>query len=522
MSSNPPVKKILFLSANPRGTVRLRLDEEMREIKEGLRRAKRREQFTIESAEAVRYRDIRRAVLDFEPNVVHFSGHGEGEKGLVFEDEVGQVQFVSAEALAGLFELLASQVECVILNACYAQVQAEAIARHIPYVIGMKKGIGDPAAIEFAVGFYDALGAGKSVEDAYRFGCNAVQLPGIPEHLTPQLLTPRERLQVGAGWYIDRPPIEAQCARELLKEGALVRLRAPEKMGKTVLIGQIFEYLKTKGYRTARVSLKELDKEDITHLETLLYCFCQEVSRELNLPSQAKEYWEEDRGNKPKCTSYFEDYLLPAENSPLVLAIDDVDWLFPHPSVCEDFCLMLRSWYERAKTRQIWQQLRLIFVYSTKESINLPEHHSPFNVGVPIELPEFTIEQVQAFAKHCGLKENAIQVPQLIDLVGGHPSLVKLAFSYLKAHPDVTLEQFLTVAPTEQGIYSSHLRQLLGTLQQNPDLRAAFKAVVTASKPVRLETLIGHKLRSMGLIKWQENQALPSCQLYRRYFSDRL
>ena len=182
------MKKILILSANPKDTTRLRVDEEMREIKEGLRRSRLREEFVIETSHAVRYRDIRRAILDFETNIVHFSGHGEGEEGLVFEDETGQVKLVETEALAGLFKLFADQIECVVLNACYSQVQAKAIAQHIPYVVGMSKAIGDRAAIEFAVGFYDGLGAGRSVEFAYKLGRNSIELAGIPEHLTPQLL----------------------------------------------------------------------------------------------------------------------------------------------------------------------------------------------------------------------------------------------------------------------------------------------------------------------------------------------
>ncbi|NES01160.1 MAG: TIR domain-containing protein, partial [Symploca sp. SIO1B1] len=47
--------------------------------------------------------------------------------------------------------------------------------------------IGDSAAIEFAVGFYDALGAGESVEFAYKLGCNAIRMAGISEYLTPVL-----------------------------------------------------------------------------------------------------------------------------------------------------------------------------------------------------------------------------------------------------------------------------------------------------------------------------------------------
>ncbi|HEY9626109.1 MAG TPA: CHAT domain-containing protein [Coleofasciculaceae cyanobacterium] len=180
-------KTILILTANPQGTAPLRLDQEVRDISEGLQRSQHRDAFRIEQRWAVRPRDMQRAMLDLNPQIVHFSGHGEGEEGLKFEDESGKVKFVDAEALAGLFELFADQVECVVLNACYSEVQAEAISQHIPSVIGMKKAIGDRAALEFAVGFYDALGAGRSIEFAHKLGCSAIRMAGIAENLTPVL-----------------------------------------------------------------------------------------------------------------------------------------------------------------------------------------------------------------------------------------------------------------------------------------------------------------------------------------------
>jgi len=180
-------KVILILAANPKSTPALRLDEEVREIDAGLRRANQRDRFHLEQRWAVRSRDVQNALLDIKPQVVHFSGHGENEMGLILENEVGKAVAVSTEALAGLFELFADRVECVVLNACYSEVQAEAIANHIPYVIGMNKAIGDQAAIEFAVIFYGALGAGESVEFAYKLGCNAIRMAGIEEYLTPVL-----------------------------------------------------------------------------------------------------------------------------------------------------------------------------------------------------------------------------------------------------------------------------------------------------------------------------------------------
>ncbi len=181
------MKKILILTANPKNTDKLRLDEEVREIQAGLERARKRSRFEIVTRWALRGDDLRRALLDHEPQIVHFSGHGGGKHGLALENSSGQMQLVSTESLAKLFKLFKDKIECVVFNACYSEAQAEAIHQHINCVVGMNKAIGDRAAIEFAVGFYDALGAGKSYEVAYEFGCSAIDLESIPESATPVL-----------------------------------------------------------------------------------------------------------------------------------------------------------------------------------------------------------------------------------------------------------------------------------------------------------------------------------------------
>lgn len=180
------MKTILFLSANPKDTERKRFDEEYREIDEGLHRSKYRDQFTIKSHWAVGVRELRRGILDNEPQIVHFCGIGEKD-GLKFEDKEGKTIQIQSEALSDFFKLCQDKVECVFLNACYSEIEAKAIAKHIDYVVGMKQKICDNAAIEFAVGFYDALGAGKTYKDAFKLGCNAIHMFNLPEHDVPTL-----------------------------------------------------------------------------------------------------------------------------------------------------------------------------------------------------------------------------------------------------------------------------------------------------------------------------------------------
>ena len=181
------MKKILIFSTNPQDTQKLRLDEEVREIQKALKQSQNREKFQIVTFGAVQVKDLRRALLENKPSIVHFSGHGSGAEGLMLENNSGEMQLVSTESLARLFGLFQSQIECVLLNACYSQKQAEAIHQHIDCVVGMNRTIGDAAAIEFAVGFYDALFAGSSYEKCFEFGCASIDLQGIPEHSTPQI-----------------------------------------------------------------------------------------------------------------------------------------------------------------------------------------------------------------------------------------------------------------------------------------------------------------------------------------------
>lgn len=180
-------RSILFLAADPTDASRLRLGEELREIQEKLRLAKLRDEFELHQRMSVRPADISQALLDIQPQIVHFSGHGTSSGALCFENQIGETHPIQPESLAALFEQFTKQISCVVLNACYSEKQANAIALHIDYVIGMSHAIGDKAAIAFAIGFYQALGAGRSTEEAYKFGCVQIRLQNIPEHLTPVL-----------------------------------------------------------------------------------------------------------------------------------------------------------------------------------------------------------------------------------------------------------------------------------------------------------------------------------------------
>ena len=179
--------KILFLGANPLNTLRIRLDEEVKQIQTNLKLAKERNNLEFKQAWAVTTDLLMQSILDESPNIVHFSGHGERE-GIILQDESGGSKIITAEALANLFKLFKDSMECIILESCYSEPQAQAIKLYIPYVIGMKSGITDRASIAFSTGFYKAIGAGKDIPFAFELGKAAIQLEGFSGEDIPVLI----------------------------------------------------------------------------------------------------------------------------------------------------------------------------------------------------------------------------------------------------------------------------------------------------------------------------------------------
>ena len=335
------------------------------------------------------------------------------------------------------------------------------------------------------------------------------------------LENPEGQVPLNSPFYVERPPKEADCYETILKPAALIRIKAPRQLGKTSLMTRILHHASQHGYKTVSLNFQSADAEFLGSLDKFLQWFCASIADELNLPDQLDKYWKGILGSKNKCTKYFERYLLPEINSPIALGLDEVDQVFKHPEIASDFFGLLRAWHERSKNDVDWKKLALVIVHSKEVYIPLNINQSPFNVGVPIELPDLNRAQVQDLIQRHGMSWNDSQVEELINLVDGHPYLLRVAL-YQIARGRITLKRLQEIAPTEEGPYSDHLRRHLLNLQADEELLAAFKRAIATHKPVDVGATAAFKLRSMGLVKLLGNDVVPLCDLYRQYFCDRL
>lgn len=181
-------KKILFLAANPTTETWLALDEECRAIESAIRASDERDSLEFVTKWAVRPNDLLQHFHEHNPNVVHFSGHGTKAGEILLIGKNRKSMPVSSAVLKSLFAASNDEVRVVILNACYSKSQATAIAKMVDCCIGMNDSIPDEAAIAFSTAFYQAIGFGRSVQEAFDFGIAAILLNRIPSEGIPELV----------------------------------------------------------------------------------------------------------------------------------------------------------------------------------------------------------------------------------------------------------------------------------------------------------------------------------------------
>ncbi|PZV18951.1 MAG: serine/threonine protein kinase [Pseudanabaena sp.] len=365
--------------------------------------------------------------------------------------------------------------------------------------------------------YNDATEALHALEKLLNISTSVTRI--IPPTTQPQfqLEEPEGQIGIKSQFYIQRPPVEKDCCETMLRPGSLIRIKAPRQMGKSSLLSRTLAFAKYKGYQVAHLYFQQADSEIFDDLDLFLKWFCASIASELDLEDNLEQYWQGVLGSKNKCTKYFQRYLLTAKETPLVLGLDEVDLIFQYPKIASDFFGLLRAWHEKAKNEDVWKKLRLVIVHSKEVYIPLNINQSPFNVGLPIELPEFNLAQIANLVQRHQLNWQPAQIEQLLVLTGGHPYLVRQAL-YQIARGRINWESLLQLAPTEEGIYGDHLRRQLGSLKEDPEILEAYRDLVTSDRPLQLDSQLAFKLRSIGLVKLVGNEVVPMCDLYYQYF----
>ena len=189
----PPIKKcdVLVLAANPTSTQPLQLKKETELIREKLQDTEFGKNYIVYAEENALIEDLSKYLLQYQPIILHFSGHGNSQGEIILNNRQGEPKVLSLETLSELLSIVRKDgkpIECVVFNACFSLKKADAVAHQVGCVIGMKKEIGDDSALIFAEEFYQGLAYQRSYYQAFQLGINGIERLRLPDSPIPHFI----------------------------------------------------------------------------------------------------------------------------------------------------------------------------------------------------------------------------------------------------------------------------------------------------------------------------------------------
>lgn len=345
--------------------------------------------------------------------------------------------------------------------------------------------------------------------------------PSAQPHRTiaQPLELPEGTMMPDSQFYVERS-FDHLALETIQQQGVTITIKGPRQMGKSSLLSRIMSAATQRGKRVAFLDFQLFDKAALANADDFFPVFCTWLSDELEVEDQVEDYWQTRLSNTQRCTRYLERYLLKEIAQPIVLAMDEVECTFD-TDFRSDFFSMLRSWHNKRATKALWKNLDLALVTST-EPYQLIENlnQSPFNVGQIIELSDFNLAQVQDLNQRHGSPLTPADQQGLMNLVNGHPYLVRKAL-YLVASGQLSADALFNQAYNERGPFGDHLRYHLFRIYDQPELKECFLQVV--QRQTCPNEKIFFRLRGAGLVRRRDNgDVVPRCELYARYFEQHL
>lgn len=341
--------------------------------------------------------------------------------------------------------------------------------------------------------------------------------PGVS---IPYLEQPTGTVNPDSRFYIERKG-DSVLAGQLRNPNTTLVIRAARQMGKSSLLKRAKRLAESMDKTCGVIDFQGLFDRKVLQDDTLFFQrFSTLVARAFKLQKvvpSPEEVWEPMLGNVMCCTDYMEQYILPAlEGQSLLLAIDEVDRVLGS-DFRSDFFGMLRHWHNNRADDGSWANLSLALVVSTEPRLLIEDvNQSPFNVGVPIMLEDFTKSQVDDLNERHNHAFEMDTLDELFHWIGGHPYLVRQAM-YLVASQEYEPEGLFQAMTTSESPFVDHLNHYLNYFYERPLLAQAMMSVIKGQSGPTRDTLL--RLQSAGLIRQEGKSVVPRCRLYAEYFS---
>lgn len=317
-------------------------------------------------------------------------------------------------------------------------------------------------------------------------------------------------------YYIERSS-DGDFMRALRANESILLVKGPRQVGKTSLIGRGIKAVSDLGWRHAATDFQKLSSSQLASEDAFYQLLAATIARQLKFKYDFQAEWLTVFGANMNLENFIRAAIEEAPG-PLVWFMDEADKLFGAP-YASDFFGLVRSWHNSRATEPEgpWKRFTVVIGYATEAHLFIQDlNQSPFNVGRNVELPGFSLDEMKEMNQRYGSPlRSGSDVAQIFELIAGQPFLSRRAFDVL-ARGQMTLSQLLATADRDDGPFGDHLKRVLISVSQLPQVMEALKS--SAVNPAVQESDGYQRLVSGGILVHADNGQLKyRCELYRRY-----
>ncbi|MCS6886509.1 MAG: serine/threonine-protein kinase [Acidobacteriota bacterium] len=344
------------------------------------------------------------------------------------------------------------------------------------------------------------------------------ELPSLPDG---QIEVPTGAVPLESRFYIERTT-DSELRLAISRRDSIVLVKGSKQMGKTSLLARGLHQARRSGYKIILTDFQKLSSEQVDSLENFFLTLAEEIAEQLQLGVSVTDVWNPRRGASVNFERFLRKQVLDQLQTHLVWGMDEVDRLFGQKHSSEVFGLF-RSWHnERSLDPEgPWCKLTLVIAYAAEAHLFITDpNQSPFNVGTRLVLEDFNLGQVLDLNSRYGSPLSSDEVSELMQMVCGHPYLLRLSF-YQMVAKGLSLIELKAQATAEDGVFGGHLRRILSHLNQDESLKASLRAMLRGESCSTLEHF--YILRSLGVIRGESSrEAVIRCKLYEDYLRKHL
>lgn len=347
----------------------------------------------------------------------------------------------------------------------------------------------------------------------------ALPTPAFDPRILKRLRTPGGALRLSDKFYVVRK--EDNKLNEAVTDwGETVTIQAPRQAGKTSMLVRALSHAENEGLKTIFLDFQGIGPEPLQKKDSFLHLIAKKVAFETGVSEQLfSELWERDLLSQEKITALFNEVVLPKQENPLVLAIDEADKLL-ETDYYQDVFGLIRSWHNKRARNEEWEKLNIVLVISTEPYMLIDDiSQSPFNVGLRLDLHDLKEPELAWLNKTHGSPLNDQELLQAYSLLGGQPYLLRKLF-YELVKEKTSFSEICQHSREDEGPFGDHLRRHLWQLKDKKELSKTLLQIIKYGHGDDDQALL--RLSKVGLIRQTSNGYQPRCNLYADYYGEKL